>query len=133
MCVCLYRHKIIRKFNAVTEKTIAELNMSEEDKLNDFNYLFDCISSSVPVDTLDELNNLYNIDFVGRHDTYIDMIKATENDLEFFAVMRAIIEDVPTFHTDLLYPDYDYYQTIDCWNIDNVLDTGYVNSIGIHS
>ena len=52
--------------------------MSEEDKLNDFNYLFDCISSSVPVDTLDELNNLYNIDFVGRHDTYIDMIKATE-------------------------------------------------------
>lgn len=132
MCVCLYRHKIIRKFNAVTEKTIAELNMSEEDKLSDFNYLFDCISSSVPVDTLDELNNLYNIDFVGRHDTYIDMIKATENDLEFFAVMRAIIEDVPTFHTDLLYPDYDYYQTIDCWNIDNVLDTGYVNSKAVY-
>ena len=132
MCVCLYRHKIIRKFNTVTEKTIAKLDMSEEDKLNDFNYLFDSITSSVPADTLDELNNLYNIDFVERHDTYVEMIKVIETDLEFFAVMRAIIEDVPTFHTDLLYPDYEYYKTIDCWNIDNVLDTRYVNSKAVY-
>ena len=131
-CIFLNRHNIIRKVNAATEKPIIELNMSTEDKLNDFNYLFECISSSMPIDTLNGLDNLYNIDFVGRHDVYVNMITSTENDLEFFAVMRAIIEDIPTFHTDLLYPDYDYYTTIDCWNIDKVLDTRYVNSKSVY-
>ncbi len=124
----LIRHNIIRKINSWTEKPITELNLSEEQKLADFNYLYDSIVTSMPIDTLNGIKSQFNIDFVGRKDEYTDLVLRTETDLDFFAVMCAIDEDVPTFHSDVLFPDYEYYSTIDCWNMDKVLDTKYLKS-----
>ncbi len=127
-CVFAMRHNIIRKINSWTEKPIAELNLSAEQKLSDFNYLYDSIVTSMPMDTLNGIKSQFNIDFVGRKDEYTDLIMRTETDLDFFAAMCAIYEDVPTFHSDILFPDYEYYSTIDCYNMDKVLDTKYLKS-----
>lgn len=122
------RHNIIRKINSWTEKPITELNLSEEQKLADFNYLYDSIVTSMPIETLNGIKTQFNIDFVGRKDEYTDLILRTETDLDFFAAMCAIDEDIPTFHSDILFPDYEYYPTIDCWNMNKVLDTKYIKS-----
>ena len=113
----LMRHKIARKVNEITERPIIELNMSMEEKMKDFEYLYNCIATSLPLDTLSGIEKQYGIDFVERHDLYKEMITDTETDLDFYAAMNAIMEDVPTFHTDVPYPDYDYYGTFGCWNI----------------
>ena len=127
-CVFIMRHNIIRKLNSLTEKPITELNLSNEQKLSDFNYLYDSIASSLPIDTLNGIKKQFNIDFVSRKDEYIDLIMRTENDLDFFAAMCAIDEDIPTFHSDILFPDYKYYSTIACYNMNYVLDTKYLKS-----
>lgn len=127
-CVFTMRHNIIRKINSWTEKPITELNLSDEQKLADFNYLYDSIVTSMPIDTLNGIKEQFNIDFVSRKDEYTDLVLRAETDLDFFAVMSAIDEDVPTFHSDILFPDYEYYSTIDCWNMNKVLDTKYIKS-----
>lgn len=121
-CVIYTRHHLIRKFNELTEKPIVEINLTLEEKLKDFEYFYDCIATSFPVDTLEEIGELYDIDFVGRYEKYYELVSATDNDLEFLAVMRAIGEEIPTFHAGLAYPDYEYYESLDCWNIDRILD-----------
>lgn len=127
-CIFANRHYIIRKINSWTEKPVTELNLSEEQKLADFNYLYDSIVTSMPIDTLNCIKEQFNIDFVGKKDEYEELILRTETDLDFFAVMCAVDEDVPTFHSDILFPDYEYYSSIDCWNMNKVLDTRYVKS-----
>lgn len=47
-CIFTMRHNIIRKINSWTEKPITELNLSDEQKLADFNYLYDSIVTSMP-------------------------------------------------------------------------------------
>lgn len=128
----LMRHKIARKVNEITERPIIELNMSMEEKMKDFEYLYNCIATSLPLDTLSGIEKQYGIDFVGRHDLYKEMIADTETDLDFYAVMNAIMEDVPTFHTDIPYPDYDYYGTFGCWNIEEVLSTRGIKNKSVY-
>jgi len=127
-CIFANRHYIIRKINSLSEKPVTELNLSEEQKLADFYYLYDSIVTSMPIDTLNCIKEQFNIDFVGKKDEYEELILRAENDLDFFAVMCAVDEDVPTFHSDILYPDYEHYSSIDCWNMNKVLDTRYVKS-----
>lgn len=124
----LERHDNVRKRNTFLEKPITEMNLTMEQKLADFDYLYNCIITSVPNDTLQEIENRYGISFIERYELYKSMVKATENDLEFFCVMDSILEDIPSFHTDISYPDYEYYQGFGCWNIDAVLDTRYIKT-----
>jgi len=126
--VYLLRHKIARGLNDYFEKPITELNLTMEQKLSDFEYFYDCIVSSVPADTLQEFENRYGISFADKYDVYRDMVKDTKTDLEFFTVMDIIGEELPSFHTGMAYPDYGYYKSLGCWNIEDVLDTRYIKS-----
>lgn len=127
-CLISWRHTLIRKFNEATEKPVIEMNLTMNKKLEDFEYFYNSIATSLPIDTLEGIEELYGIDFVERYDMYHKLISSTENDLEFFAVMRAIGEEIPTFHAGLAYPDYEYYETLDCWNIESVLDKRGIRS-----
>lgn len=50
------------------------------------------------------------------------------NDLEYFCLMHAIGEEIPSFHTGIAYPNYDYYNTLSCWNIDDLMDVRGIKS-----
>ncbi len=122
------RHDNVRKLNGFLEKPVTEINLTMEQKLADFEYFYDCIVTSVPVNTLKEFENRYGFSFAERYEIYKDMVEATENDLEFYCVMNMIGEEIPSFHTGIAYPDYKYYQTFGCWNINQLLDTRYIKS-----
>lgn len=124
----LARHKNARRLNDLLEKPISKLDLSTEQKLNDFEYFYDCLVSSVPGETMKAYEARYGISFAQRHDLYVEAIKATKSDLEYFCLMRAIGEEIPSFHTGIAYPSYDYYNTLGCWNIDDLLDVRGIKS-----
>ncbi len=77
--------------------------MTEKEKLDDFEYFYNTVSSSMPM--IDKFKDAYGFNFVERKDYYESMIKQTKNDIEFYSVMQAIVREIPSFHTDLIYPE----------------------------
>jgi hypothetical protein len=49
---------------------------------------------------------------------YKQLIKDTKTDLEFYAAMDSVIQDIPSFHTDLI--SADSINTLHCYNSDKV-------------
>lgn len=70
-----------------------------EQKLSDFNDLYDTLSESIPY--FDDIDSLYGIDFRERHDYYEGKIRETNNNYEFYCTLKAICRDIPSFHTYL--------------------------------
>lgn len=93
---------------------ISELNLTEQQKLEDFNYMYNSIVENTL--SLDEFKNLYGVDFAAKKSEYEEIIKNTSSDFEFFVAMKAIIKDIPSFHSDIVYPDIDSYNSLNCYN-----------------
>lgn len=90
------------------------LNLSMEEKLEDFNQMMKIIEDGYPYLKVIERNYGYN--WLERKDSYENQIKATENDTEFIITMNKILGELGDFHTglilsqsdlDLLRDDYD--------------------------
>ncbi len=109
-----YRFKIIEFINDkfYGEYVIEELDSSQ--KLEDFDAFYTTIVESVPF--LDESAKLYGINFKERYEYYRDEIVKTENNFEFYCVMEAIGEEIPSFHTELCFPLYSNLRTMNCYN-----------------
>ncbi len=93
--------------------------LTEEEKVEDFEQFYTTIVESVPY--LDEVEEMYGIDFVARKAYYLEQIKATDDNVEFYGVMAAISEDLASFHTDVCFPWYSYLQGLGCYNQREVL------------
>ena len=102
-------------------KALTELNLTNKQKLKDFEYFYNLIAESVPM--LNDYKTLYGIDFLSKKDYYHNLILKTKNDFEFYCVMYAICGDIPSCHTGFLFPDY--YKNRYCYgyNYANVMDT----------
>ena len=96
---------------------IQALSLSENQKLEDLNYLFEVICSSVPM--INEYEEKYGFSFAKRKNEYVNLIKKTKSNYEYYSTMEAILEDVPSFHTDLVSPDS--VSMLNCYNIENIL------------
>lgn len=88
--------------------------LTEEQKLADFETLYTNIVQSVPY--LDDVKELYGIDFEGRKKYYLDEIKNTTNNVEFYGVMKAISRDTASFHTDVCFPLYSSLKGMKCYH-----------------
>lgn len=120
------RYKIKSIFNNIfPPSTITDINMTAKEKSEDFNQLYDTLIESVPM--IDEYQNLYGVDFRSRKKFYEEQIENTHDDFEFYCTMKAIIKDIPSFHTDLLFPmDYN----INCYNSKSISTDRSVISYG---
>ena len=110
----VYRFRILEFINNkfYGEYTIEELTM--EQKLEDFNSFYSNMVESVPF--LDEVETVYGIDFRERYEYYEEKIKDTEDNFEFYATLKAICKDIPSFHTDICFPLYSSESQINCYN-----------------
>lgn len=114
-----YRHRISGLVSKlVYDDSVAELTM--EQKLSDFNDLYDTLSESIPY--FDDIDSLYGIDFRDRHDYYESKIRETTDNCEFYCTLQAISQDIPSFHTDICFPLYSNIRNIQCCGSDEVLD-----------
>jgi hypothetical protein len=93
--------------------------MDESQKREDFEYFFQTILESVPM--IDCYEELYGFSFADRKDWYVKWIAATENDYEFYCVLDAISQEVPSFHTDLVEPVVDSYRNLHCFNSSKII------------
>ena len=95
---------------------VETVNLSLDEKIEDFNYLYEVICSSVPM--IDDYKNIYGFSFADRKNDYMKLIEKTNNDYDFFCTLNAILEDVPSFHTDLVLPET--VGLLNCYNSTNV-------------
>ncbi len=93
---------------------ISEINLTEQQKLEDFNYMYNSIIENTL--SLDDFKSLYGVDFTAKKSEYEEIIKNTSSDFEFFAAMKAIMKDIPGFHYDIVYPDINAYNSLNCFN-----------------
>lgn len=111
----ILRTKIMNYINnSLFYKEISVLNLTTDEKIADFEEFYNNIIESVPL--LDEQETLYGINFKNRKDHYLNLIKKTENDFQFFCTMLAIEEDIPSKHTDICMPIYSNISNLDCYN-----------------
>ena len=102
-------------------KKIENLNLNATQKLEDFEYLYDTITNGVT--SLDNHSELYQTDFSMRKEYYKEQILNTDNDYEFYCTIQAILNDLPSYHTNVMFPLYESYATENCFNCENVITT----------
>lgn len=95
-------------------KEISEIALTEQQKLEDFNYMYGSIVENTL--SLEDFSKLYGIDFAAKKSEYEEIIKSTSSDFEFYAAMKSIIRDIPSFHSDIVFPDINAYNSLNCYN-----------------
>lgn len=81
------------------DNTSQHLGLSEEQKLEDFEFLFNTISSNYPF--LQMNKRQHGVDWIVNKDDYIKRIKETEGDLKFYIVLVNIVKDLNYDHTSV--------------------------------
>ncbi|CEI72761.1 S41 family peptidase [Romboutsia hominis] len=74
--------------------------LSKEEKVEDFEYVYDAIKNGYPYLDVNKRRN--NIDWLGNKDKYLKRIKNTKNDEEFIEEMSSILSDLNNRHTELI-------------------------------
>ncbi|NRB60044.1 MAG: hypothetical protein HRU50_08945 [Winogradskyella sp.] len=84
---------------------IQELSINE--KIADFNYLFTELGNTYPYFGVNKRN--HGIDWLAKRSEFLDKIKQTKNDEEFIRVLEDILNQLNNGHTDLLPTTYYKY------------------------
>lgn len=86
----------------------SQLELSKNERIADFNYLFEELEKSYPYFHINE--RVTGVDWLGSKKRYLEKIKATENDKEFFIALTYVLNELNNDHTDT-YPTiiYDYF------------------------
>jgi len=113
--------------NTLLYKETYSLNLTTDQKTADFEEFYNTIVESVPL--LDEQEILYGVSFKKRKDYYLNLIKKTENDFQFFCTMSAIEEDIPSMHTDICKPIYSNISSLQCYNSKKISSTYNIKSL----
>ncbi len=74
--------------------------LSKEEKLEDFEFLYNIISSNYPY--LQMNKRQHGVDWIANKDDYIKRVQETEGDLKFYIVMDNIVKDLNYDHTSVL-------------------------------
>lgn len=103
--VYINKNTLLKRYNELfPAKKIESLNLSHEQKIADFEKMYDTIVSGFS--NLDCIKEYNSIDFVQRKSYYLNLINKTENDFQYYCTMKAILCDLSSFHTSLCFPDY---------------------------
>ena len=76
---------------------IVETNMSIEEKLEDFEYMYTLLEENYPFFEVNK--RLHNVDWLKNKKKYENIIKNTKNDAEFFLAIDCILSDLNNPHT----------------------------------
>lgn len=107
--------------NVSKAEPLVEMNLTEKQKLNDFEAFFNVVTTSNPM--INDYKDLYGFSFAEREEQYKNIVKSTQNDFEFYCVMNAIANDIPSIHTSFFFPDYETIRSYYCYNAENTIAT----------
>lgn len=86
-------------------------SLSLEQKLADFNYLYQVLADNYPYFGVLQRERDYN--WLAHKEQFEEMIKRTKNDIEFYQVLRGIIDRINDQHTHVLAPSfYNYVKNV---------------------
>ena len=95
-------------FSIGTQLSIAQKQLSQEEKIADFNYLHQELKESYPYFGINK--RAFKTDWLSNKQIYLEAIQKTKNDEDFFDTINSILHDLNNGHTDM-YPTiiYDYF------------------------
>lgn len=126
--IYLFKRPILLLYRNLTESGDTQpLNLTTEQKLEDFEYLYEVISTSFPM--LDDIKELHHLDFITDQEKYRELVTDSQDDYEFYCVMNYIVSNLPSAHTDIVFPDYDAYRGLGCYHLqDTLIEKGVLSS-----
>lgn len=87
--------------------TINNKQLTEKEKLDDFEYMYTVLKENYPYFEVNK--RLNGVDWLAKKDDYINKIKATSNDKSFFNTLSSILLDLNNGHTDMLDKNNYFY------------------------
>ena len=107
LMVSIFSSKLFAEKNDINFNTGTQL--SQEQKLSDFKYMYNILKENYPFFGVNKRVN--NIDWLSNKETYINRIKQTKNDKDFFNTLTNILDDLHNAHTHMYtQSDYDYWK-----------------------
>ena len=85
--------------SAQTEECVEMAPLTPEQKVADFEYLYATLRDNYPFFGVTERK--YGIDWLARHDEYVERLKATTDNKEYISALNRIIKELRDGHLDL--------------------------------
>ncbi|MDP4093905.1 MAG: S41 family peptidase [Bacillota bacterium] len=86
--------------NVSKDSFSSDKQLTQKQKLEDFEYMYNILKENYPFFELDKSG--YNVDWLSSKNIYIDKIKSTKSDSEFYSVLDNILKDLNDGHTNIL-------------------------------
>jgi len=108
------RYNIYSKVNEIfIYKGVDKLNLSKEEKLEEFQEFYQTCSNQIP--SLSDSEKYFKTNFTKKEEYYKRRIVDTKDDFQYFCTMTAIAQDIVSFHTDIYFPRYSDYKQLNCY------------------
>ncbi|QOR34807.1 hypothetical protein IMX26_15300 [Clostridium sp. 'deep sea'] len=82
-------------------------NYSSQQKQEDFLFVYNLLAKEYPFFSM--LERKYNIKWLANKDTYLERIKATKNDTQFYTELKNILCELYDGHTHIVSPKFYHY------------------------
>jgi C-terminal processing protease CtpA/Prc len=89
-----------------------------EERMEDFDYLLKVLETSYPL--FEEEEEVRNVDLIERGKVYQEYILNTKSDYEFWVLLNAYFSEFASYHTDILFPDWENYKGINCYGMKEI-------------
>ncbi|MBQ8826904.1 MAG: hypothetical protein IJ007_07415 [Oscillospiraceae bacterium] len=101
-------NELMLKFNeSEMAPEVTDISLTAEAKLKEFDYICELLNENMP--SLGLFKERYGVDFNENYKIYREAIAETENNFEYYCTLKAILNDIPSCHTALTYPDHEYF------------------------
>lgn len=110
----------------IKHKQVYALDMSESDRIKDFDYLWKAVSEGLPA--ADKYKTEFGIDIYESEERYRKEIEKSETNLEFFCTVNSVLNDIPSVHTGFFFPDYEIITDYTCLGSEIVCSNPYLKS-----
>lgn len=126
--IYISRYDIVKSIYKNSSTSFSEL--TSEQKAEDFEYYYNTMLSGFPM--FETYNNVLEFDFEEKKEYYKELAVSAGSDFEFYCVMSAVANEFPSFHTDIVYPNYESYKSLGCYNMTHTLCNNKVYPASIY-
>lgn len=102
-----------------TYQQIDYTEMTQEQRLEDFEYMWGTLDTSLLY--LLDMKDTYGYTVLDQKELYRDAVLECETDMDFYAVISALLYDVPGCHLGTVFPDYYDYTSAGWYRLSPIL------------
>ncbi len=92
-----------------TGESSSQINqLSQQQRIDDLKYMYNVLKDNYPFFGVNK--RLYQVDWLSREQEFIDRVKATQSDDDFYYTLKSILSDLNNGHTNFI--DKDFYNKL---------------------